>query len=171
MRTARVMTLLLAAALPLAATAQTSQQTASQTQPATGPAADLQAYVLMLQDSEARLAKARQTHAEGRTSSQTGAFSQERIDLMQTIRAAWRDMQKVPASYKDNEAYQSAEKKIRADLDAAGPDRSLSKEKADQAAQDALQTLADLRGKVAQAAAQAGAPVPAPQVQGGGTPR
>lgn len=177
MRTAKIP--VLAAALPLvallgaspAARAQTAQQTAQQAQTAESPAADLQAYALMLQDAESRLAKARQVHAEGRTSSQTGAFSQERIDLMQTLRAAWRDMQRVPASYKNSDAYQGAERRMRADFGDVGPDRSLSKEKADQAAGDALQTLAELRGKVAQAATQAGAAVPAPAVQGGGTPR
>lgn len=171
MRTARIIIMAAATALPLAAMAQDSRQAAQQAQPATGPAADLQAYALMLQDAESRLAKARQTHAEGRTASQTGAFSQERIDLMQTIRGAWRDMERVPAGYKDSEAYQSADRKMRGEFSDVGQDRSLSKEKADHAAADALQILAELRGNVARAAAQAGGPVPVPKVQGGGSPR
>ncbi|MDO9706767.1 hypothetical protein [Paracraurococcus lichenis] len=148
--------------------AQSQQETARQAAPATGPAADLQAYALVLQGAEQRLAQAKERHAAGRTSSQEGAFSQERIDLMQTLRGAWHDMQRVPPAFAETEAYQSAQQRMRQEFGEVGPDRSLSKEKADTAAQDALQVLSDLRGQVVSAAGQAGAPMAAPAVQGGG---
>lgn len=174
MRTAILSTLLLAAALPVAAMAQSAapqsvQETARQAAPATtGAGADLQGYALLLQQAESALAQARQVHASGRTESQTGAFSQERIDLMQTVRNAWRDMQKVPPGLADSDVYRQAERAMRENFGSIGPDRSLSKEKADAAAQDALRVLSDLRGHVVSAAGQAGAPMHAPAVEGGG---
>jgi hypothetical protein len=159
-------------ALPLApATAQSVQETARGATPATGPGAELQSYALQLQEAETRLAKAREAHAAGRTESQEGAASQERIELMQVLRAAWRDMQKVPQAFSETVAYQQAQRRMQHDLADVGPDRSLSKERADAAAQDALQLLSELRGEVVSAAGQAGASMPAPAVQGGGANR
>ncbi|MCB4824314.1 hypothetical protein [Roseicella aerolata] len=164
--------LALTAGLPALATAQSARETARQTPPpATAAAADLQAYALLLQDAEARLARAREEHAAGRTESQTGAFSQERINLMQTVRSAWQDMQRVPEGFAETVAYQEAQRRMRRDFNQVGPDRSLSKEKADEAARDALQVLAELRGHVVSAAGQAGGSMPAPAVQGGGANR
>ncbi|TDH61666.1 hypothetical protein E2C06_15160 [Dankookia rubra] len=159
-------------ALPLApACAQSVQETARGATPATGPGAALQSYALQLQAAETRLARAREAHAAGRTESQAGAASQERIELMQVLRAAWSDMQKVPQSFSETVAYQQAQRRMQHDLSEVGPDRSLSKEKADTAAQDALQVLSELRGHVVSAAGQAGASMPAPAVQGGGANR
>lgn len=161
--------LLALAAAP--APAQTVRETARGASPATGPGAELQSYALLLQEAETRLAKAREAHASGRTESQAGAASQERIALMQALRAAWGDMQKVPASFSETAAYEQAQRRMQHDLADVGPDRSLSKEKADAAAQDALKLLSDLRGQVVSAAGQAGASMPAPAVQGGGANR
>lgn len=156
---------------PAMATAQSVQETARGATPATGRGAELQSYALQLQEAETRLAKAREAHAAGRTESQEGAASQERIALMQVLRAAWRDMQKVPSAFSETGAYQQAQRRMQHDLSDVGPDRSLSKEKADAAAQDALQVLSELRGEVVSAAGQAGASMPAPAVQGGGANR
>jgi hypothetical protein len=159
-------------ALPAAGSlAQTTQETARGAAPASGRGAELQSYALLLQEAETRLAKAREAHAAGRTESQAGAASQERIELMQVLRAAWRDVQKVPRDFSETSAYQQAQRRLQHDLSDVGPDRSLSKEKADAAAQDALQVLSELRGHVVSAAGQAGASMPAPAVQGGGANR
>ena len=156
---------------PVPTLAQSTQETARGATPASGPGAELQSYALLLQEAETRLARAREAHAAGRTESQAGAASQERIELMQVLRAAWRDMQKVPPAFSETVAYQQAHRRMQHDLADVGPDRSLSKEKADAAAQDALQLLSELRGQVVSAAGQAGASMPAPAVQGGGANR
>jgi hypothetical protein len=158
-------------ALPAPTLAQSTQETARGATPAAGPGAELQSYALQLQEAETRLARAREAHAAGRTESQEGAASQERIALMQVLRAAWRDMQKVPPAFSESVAYQQAQRRMQHDLSDVGPDRSLSKEKADAAAQDALRVLSELRGQVVSAAGQHGASMPAPAVQGGGANR
>jgi hypothetical protein len=172
MRRARLLTLLLAAALPVAAGAQGTRETARQAeQPATGTAAELQAYALTLQDAETRLAAARAQQERGPSESQAGAASAQRIDLTQASQAAWQSLQRVPSAYSETLAYQQAHRRVQHDLSAIGPSRDLDKAEALRAADDMLQALAELRRDVASAATQAGGAIPAPPVQGGGTPR
>lgn len=161
--------LALPAAGPRAQPAPSTQETArGAATPQSARGAALQAYALQLQEAERNLAEARARHAREGTESQEGAFSQARIDLMRTIRGAWQEMQKAPPEFAETATYQEANRRMRQDFGDIGPDRTLSKEKADGAAEDALQVLADLRGFVVSAAGQAGAPMPAPTVDGGG---
>ena len=152
-------------------TDQTKQTAAQAETPKTPQAADLQGYVLMLQEEEGRLKAARDEADRGPAQSQPGAMSQQRMDLMQTLRNAWHTVQKVPAEFADNTAYKDAERHLRERFGDVGPTRRLEKAEGVAAADDALQTIAGLRQQVAQAAQQAGGAIPTPPVQGGGTAR
>ena len=133
------------------------QPTVSQAQASGGgQASALQNYVLMLQEEEGKLQVARDEADRGPAESQAGAMSQQRMDLMQTLRAAWRTVQRVPAEFANTSAYQDANRHLRQNLGDVGPTRRLDKAEGVAAADDALRTIAVLRQQAAQAAMQAG---------------
>jgi hypothetical protein len=169
---ARTMAATAAAAMlvvPGAAWAQpTAAETARQAPPATAAAADLQGYVLMVQQAEGRLRAAKDAAAREPASYSGGAMTPARQELMHATREAWRVMQRVPPALERSEAYRSAEREMRQALGEIGPTRTLSREEGDRAAEGALRALDGLRAQAAQAASSAGAPVAAPPMATGG---
>jgi hypothetical protein len=144
-------------------------ETARQATPAQGDseAASLQAYVLMLQQAEEELRRAKEAAAKESASYSGGAMTPARQELMQKTRAAWRAMQQVPPTVEQTEAYRSAEREVRQAFGEIGPTRTLSREEGDRAAESALRAMDRLRAQVAERAAAQGAPVPAPPLATG----
>jgi hypothetical protein len=164
---AGMLALLLAAGLVPDTWAQTTPETARETarraeMPRTAIASDLQGYALLLQDAEGRLRQAKEAATRGPEQSQQGALSRDREELAHAGQAALQSVQNVPPSLADTEVYKQAERRFRHNLVEFGSTQRMNGEKGIAAAEEALQTLAELRQQVARAAGEAGGSIPAP---------
>ena len=131
-----------AALMVLAADSAMAQGTSLQTQgavpaPTTTRPSVLQGYALTLQEQEEKLKAARDEAARGPAQSQEGAMSEQRIDLMQTLRGALRTVQIAPEELASTQVYKDAERHLRRRFDEVGASRRLDKEEGVAAADSA----------------------------------